>query len=255
MSVLVEGKNSFFIGSQAELLTEERETASEWASKHIKHNPALKWVLGKYVEADNPNSNKQFWALEDLRMSQPTIEHAPMNILHRPRNIVGAFVATEMMYPAEEHSDIVNPFVEALGVFWKYYFPDELKAVEAAHNEGSLFFSMECVADTITCAGENGCESNFKYAGATSPTYCDHLNQHVSIKQLNKPHFLAGALVIPPAKPGWTKASIQSLSTLVQEHADETERVYEELAAAAPHLSPKEWEFQMLKIMEKAHSA
>lgn len=253
MSVLVEGKNSFFIGSQAELLTEERETASAWASKHITHNPALKWVLGKYVEADNANSNKQFWALEDLRLSQPTIEHAPMNILHRPRNIVGAFVATEMVYPTEERA--TNPFVEALGVFWKYYFPDELKQVEKAHNEGSLFFSMECVADSITCSGDGGCEQEFAYAGASSPTYCDHLNQHLSIKQLNKPHFLGGALVIPPGKPGWKKATIESLSTLIEEHAVEAEMAYEQIASELPHLSPKEWEFTMLQVMERARKA
>lgn len=254
MSVLIEGTNSFFIGSQAELLTDERETASEWASKHIHHNPALKWVLGKYVEADNANSNKQYWSLADLQMSQPTIEHAPMNILHRPRNIVGAFVATEMMYPKEDHAEIFNPYIEALGVFWKYYFPTELEAVQRAHDEGSLFFSMECVAESITCSGDNGCQETFDYAGTSSPGYCSHLNDHASIKQLNKPHFLGGALVIPPGKPGWKKASIESLSTLVQEHAAEAEKAYLQISEEFPHLSSKEWEFMMAQILDKAKS-
>lgn len=256
MSVVVKGKNSFFIGSRAELLTTERETASEWASKHIVHNPALRWVLGKFVEADNANLNKQFWTQDDLRMGQPTIQHAPMNMLHRQRDIVGAFVATEMMYPqhAEAAAWESNPFIEALGAMWAYYFPQELAAVEKAHNEGSLFFSMECVAQSITCEGEQGCSNTFDYAGITSPTYCDHLNSHVSIKHLNEPHFLAGALVIPPARPGWARANVKQLSALVKEYAEEAEKAYEEIANELPHLSPKQWEAQMLQLLHRAKS-
>ena len=251
MSVVVRGKNSYFIGARAHLLG-ERETASEWASKHVVHNPALKWILGNFVEADNANFNKHFWTFDDLRLSQPTIQHAPMNVLHRPRDIVGAYVATEMMFPQHEEAAQQHPFIEALGVMWAYYFPEVLKAIEMAHAEGSLFFSMECVAESITCEGEEGCNETFAYAGTTSPTYCDHLNRHVSIKHMNKPHFLAGALVLPPQKPGWGKAHVKELSMLVAEHAEEAERAYDSIAEEFPHLTPKQWEAKMLQVMGAA---
>lgn len=251
MTVVVRGEKSYFLGAQAELLIGDRETDSEWASKHIVHNPALKWILGNFVEADNANSNKHYWTFDDLRLSQPTIQHAPMNVLHRPRDIVGAYVATEMMHPQHE-SVASNPFIEALSVLWAYYFPEVLKAVEVAHSEGSLFFSMECVAETMTCAGEEGCGETFAYAGTTSPTYCDHLNRHISIKHMNKPHFLAGALVIPPARPGWNRANVKELTAMVREHAEESERTYEAIANEFPHLSPKQWEAKMLSIMGAA---
>jgi hypothetical protein len=253
MTVVLEGKNSFFLADRAFLLgVENRELA--WAEKHVVNNPALGWVLGKYVEANRENSNKQFWSLADLQIAQPTITHAPMNLLHDQRTPVGAFVATEMMFPVnDEMAAVQNPYVEALGVMWKYYFPREYQLIEAAHSSGSLYFSMECIADTITCAGENGCSSEFAYAGPISDTYCAHLNRHESTKQLNKPHFLAGALIFPPTRPGWNGAEVHDLSALVKEHQVEAEMAYEGVKSDSPHLSPKEWEVLMAHIVAHAH--
>lgn len=253
MTVVLEGKNSFFIADRAFLIgADNREMA--WAEKHVHSNPALGWVLGKYVEADRENSNKQYWALHDLSLAQPTITHAPMNLLHDPRAVVGAFVATEMLYPTnDELAALLNPYVEALGVFWKYYYPQEYKVVEAAHSSGSLYFSMECVADTITCAGEHGCNQEYAYAGPTSESYCAHLNKHESTKQLNKPHFLAGALIFPPSRPGWNGAEVHDLSELVKEHQVEAELAYEGVKQESPDLSPRQWEALMTQIVAHAH--
>jgi hypothetical protein len=149
MTVVIEGKNSFFLGDRAELLPTDRDLA--WAEQYVKPNPALKYVLGRYVEADRANHNRQYWALNDLLMSQPSIQHAPMNLLHAPRSAVGTFIASEMMYPVagetqENAFEYDNPYIEALGAFWTYYFPQEFKLVEAAHASGNLFFSMECIS-------------------------------------------------------------------------------------------------------------
>lgn len=246
MTILIEGDKSFIISAQAHLISNEREVASNWASKHIKPNPAIKWILGNYVEADKANYNKQFWTYDDLRMAQPTVEHAPLNILHRPKHIVGAFTATEMIYPNNEaaadatsDSPMVgsNPYIEALAAFWTAYFPDELAIVEMAHNQGSLFFSMECVSDTITCAGDNGCGQEFAFKGPKSDTYCAHLNENASIKQLNKPLFLAGALIFPPASPGWGGASINEISNLLAKYEEQVPAIYEAIKAEADHLT------------------
>lgn len=255
MSVAIEGNHSFFIGSRAVLLDPSRDTASSWASAHVQPNPAVKWVLGKYVEADRANNNKQYWYFDDLKKAQPTITHAPMNLNHHAKSIVGAFVATEMMYPVGEGEEAAtqNPYIEALGAMWSYYFPEEYEVVKAAHDEGALFYSMECVAETVTCGGDFGCGETYEYAGRISETYCAHLNEHISWKILNNPHFLAGALIIPPEKPGWSGAEIKELALVVTEQAEQAEAIYASLAQEFPQEEAFQWEERMLSLMARAH--
>lgn len=254
MSVAYEGKNSFFIGSRAMLLDEDRDTASTWATEYIRPNPAVKWILGKYIEADNANNNKQYWTFSDLKEAQPTITHAPMNLNHHSKSIVGAYVATEMLHPTDsDQASVQHPYVEALGVFWSYYFRNEFQAVERAHREGNLFYSMECVAQSITCGGDQGCGQSFDYAGMISDTYCSHVNEFQSWKILNKPHFLGGALIIPPIKPGWNGAEVQELAKTIERNAEQAESIYESLAQEFPEQSPAEWELKMLTLMARAH--
>jgi hypothetical protein len=249
-SVVVEGSNSYFMGAKAFLYNEDNDTASEWASKHIRNNKALKWVLGKYVEADNANSNKQYWTLDDLQLAKPTIDYAPLNMLHQRRYIVGTYVAAEMMYPVsdQENSYSVNPYIEALAAFWKYYFPEELSLVEKAHDEGSLFFSMECVSKTITFVHPDGSEYEFPYAGPRDESY-EGKDTSDAIRRLNEPHFLGGALIIPPERPGWRGATIEELSSLIKEKEEEAQKVYEMVSQESPHLNPEKWEELMLQIM------
>lgn len=244
MTALLRGENSYFMGSRAYLVDDEnRETASDWASKHIKSNPALKWVLGRYVQADTPNNNMQAWHLEDLRMKQPTINNAPMNMVHQAKHIVGSFVANEMIYPIASEASGASPFVETLGVFWKYYFPEEYQAIEEAHSEGSLFFSMECVARTLTFEDPGtGTKEEFAYAGPHHDSYGDWNENRNAIRWLNDPHFLAGALIVPPVRPGWSNAEIKSLSSYVDDHQSVVESLYMDVAAEAPHLSEKQIE-------------
>lgn len=249
MSIFVEGKSSFFVSTQAFVLGEKTHEVA-WAERSTTDNPAFKYILGKYVEADKANSNKQFWTFAELSSAQSTILNTPLNMLHAPRAIVGHFVDAEMMHPTEAGEE--NPFIEALSVFYQFYFPQELKAVEAAHAEGKLFYSMECVSESITCAGEAGCGNEFAYMGPIHKTYCSHLNEHSSTKQLNKPHFLAGALIIPPVLPGWKNAKVKELSELIKEQAAEAEAAYEGISEEFPHLSPKEWEAMMAMCMSMA---
>jgi hypothetical protein len=258
MTVLVEGDNSYFLGTQALLLDDSRDVASSWASEHIVSNQAIKWVLGKYVEADNANYNGQFWTLADLQMKKPTILHSPMNMNHQAKKIVGAFVAAEMMYPRALNEDAQSaevsqhPYIETLGAFWKYYFPNELDIVERAFAEGECFLSMECVSSTVTCAGADGCGMTFQYDGPRSASYCEHLLGPSAVKQLNDPHFLAGALIIPPAQPGWGGAEVKELSKLIQENAAAAEQVHDQLVEEMPHLSWKQVEQMMLALLMQA---
>jgi hypothetical protein len=255
MTILFEGKDRFVFSAAAKILQDDREVAAEWAGKHVRKNPALKWIVGKYVEADRANSNNQFWSFADLRMAQPSVDYAPLNILHRPKHIVGSFVATEMVYPNAEGAaeQQGHPYIEALAAFWKLYFPEEFQIVEAAHNAGSLYFSMECVSQSVTCAGESGCGKEFAYAGPKSPSYCEHLNHSVSIKQLNQPHFLAGALIVPPERPGWKGAEVKEISRIVDANADLVEQIYKDLASSGAE--EEEFESLMLEHLKVADVA
>ncbi len=291
MTTWLEGKRSLFLGAQAVLFDNTHETAASWATPHVITNPAYAYVLGRFVEADRANSNRQLFALGDLQMARPTITHAPMNMNHSYRRVVGAYVATDLIYPTEGAAGAMpdadmkkkcpdcegpmgpddkkkcadcmkaapakmtgeaagdqglNPYIEALGVFWKHYFPEEYALVEAAHAEGRLYYSMECVPGSIQCAGPDGCGEHFQYAGQQSPTYCEHLNQHTSDKLLIDPHFTAGAILVPPVQPGWANADIHSL---VAKHAELAERIYDGVASELSHLDPREWEMLMTELL------
>lgn len=282
------------MGAQAFLLEDDREMASTWAAPYVHHNPAHKWVLGRFVEADKANRNRQLFTLDGLRMKNPTIAHAPMNMNHQASKIVGAYVASELLYPTgpvEDASEVVNcplcgeplasgqvegedplctkcgsdkkkmsafletaaldlnPYIEALAVFWRHQFPREYLAVEEAHAEGKLFYSMECMPSDVQCVGDGGCGKEFAYAGRVSDTYCSHINSMTSDKLLINPHFTAGALIIPPVNPGWTHADVHSL---VAGHELMAQNLYDDVQQEFPHLSPKEWEGLMAELLVMA---
>jgi hypothetical protein len=246
MTILTENENTFTLTSQAILIEDSRDVASSWASKHITSNPAFKWVLGKYVEADNANSNGQYWTLKDLQLNGPTISHTPMNIGHQAQRIVGSFVASDLIYPEFANS---NPYIEALGVMWKYYFPESVRQVEAAFEQGSLFLSMECLGETVTCGGPDGCGETFPYQGPMSNSYCTHIQERASYRQLNNPIFVGGALVVPPFSPGWKGAEVTDVA---QERAT---AIYEDLKKQSPHLSEQSLEATAIYLAAEKQDA
>lgn len=254
MTFLVEGTHSHFLGTTAELVDSE-VTQSAWASKHITSNPALKWVVAKYIEANNPNRNGQMWQLNDLRMARPTIAHAPMNVDHRANYIIGTFVDSEMMYPtSSDAAENQFPYIEVVGCIWKAYASKALDDIERAYEAASLFTSMECVAESVTCASEGACGQTFPYAGPWSDTYCDCMQHPGRIQQMNNPHFLAGAMILPPNRPGWGGAEVKAIAALVKQYADDAEKIYAAVSAEAPHLDSKDWEARMLAILQQSHT-
>jgi hypothetical protein len=252
MTVWVEGEHSFFLGAKASLIEDNHEVAANWASDFVVPNPAYSWILGRFVESDKANNNRQLFSLKGLQMAKPSIQHAPMNMNHSNRRVVGAFVASELLYPTvpdgEEaaESASLNPYIESLAVVWKHYFPDEYVEIARAHHEGALYYSMECVPSHVQCTGEGGCEETFEYAGRISPTYCEHLNKTTSDKYLINPWFTAGACIVPPVRPGWANADVHSL---VSRQVELAERIHDGIADEMPHLSAAEWEGLMTEFM------
>lgn len=249
-----EGKNRFYFGARAHLIENDREMASDWAVPHIVHNPAHAWVIGRFVEADRANNNKQYFRLGDLQVAQPTITYAPMNINHSWRNIVGAYTASELVYPtgeaAAESDDGLNPFIESLGVVWKYYFPDEFRLVQAANSQGKLFFSMEAIPESLSTIGGSDDEASYPYEGRISPNYPSEINERsCSGIVLNKPHFTGGALIIPPVNPGWSNADVTQVAKYMGDSLREAEKAYEEISMAAPDLAAQQWEAMMDELL------
>lgn len=251
MTVLVEGESSYFLGAKAEILRDDVEMA--WAEKYVTHNPALKYILGKFVEADKANSNRQLFELDSLRAAQPSMIFAPMNINHSPHRIVGSFVGSELMHPKGEGASAdQNPYLEALGAFWAAHFADEYALVEAAFKQDSLFYSMECVPAALRCVGESSCGQEFAYAGMASPTYCSHINERSSDRLLVNPHFTGGALIVPPVKPGWSQANITSL---VAKDTDKAEGVMADVKCEMAHLGENQWTWIMGVLLQQASSS
>lgn len=230
----------------ASLVEESDGREIAWAQPHIVRQPDVRWILGNFVQAEKPNSNGHIVETADLRDAMRTIPHKPLNVNHAANRRVGTYTAAEMVYPlGEEAAAEQPPIVEALAAFWHYYEPELWPTVQMAHRSGNLFFSMETVPSTITCRGKGsfeGCGATFEYAGRQSSTYCDHLNEVCSRKVLHKPQYTAGALIIPPVRPGWKEASVKEVSAFVEERAEEAEVLYREVATEAPQGNPASWE-------------
>lgn len=242
----IEGERSFHLGARADLLPDDKEIAAHWASSHIHPNLAHSYVVGRFVESDKGNLNRQLLSLDGIQLAKPTLQNAPMNMNHNARRVVGSYIATEMMFPTQESADdesVLNPFLEALGVVWKSYFPEEYRDIAKAHAEGSLYFSMETVPERVQC---QGCMEEFAYAGPQSATYCSHINDREADRLLINPHFVGGALVIPPAKPGWANAAIKSLASQEIEHLEAQGE------SEFSHLTPNEWQGLMSEIIQIA---
>jgi len=236
------------------LLPQDRDIAGHWAQDLVSGNPAFRYIVGKYIEADNPNRNMQQWVLADLPEAQGSIKNSPLNVLHRQQHIVGSFLGSELLYPkGGDSADEINPFIEALSAFWAACFPDEMKVVEKAHNQGSLFYSMECIGESMTFIRPDGTRSKeMPYVGAHSDKYGEDGANPENIRQINKPLFLGGALIFPPKRPGWKDAKIYQVADLVEANQQEAEDLYITFEAGSPHLDSDVWESMMLEVLTSA---
>ena len=243
MTFFVEKDNSLYVTTSAQLLTDVEEANHfSWAKDHVTDNAAYRWIVAKYVEADRANQNGQYWTFEDLVEARQTITNSPMNLLHHRKQVVGTWVANEMIYPLDEAGEETgHPYIEVLGALWRYPFPDESAAIEDFYSQGQLFVSMECVCDTITFKAD-GKEETYDYVGPSHPSYGNIQKASGVIKQLNKPHFLGGALVFPPTNPGWKGAHVTNM-------AKDNSETMSAAAVAYPHLNEKEIRNLVLSIV------
>lgn len=87
----------WLIGNARKITAEDQvdraDSFGDWEIE--KSNPMLMWIAGNFVEADKPNSNKQFWHKDELALSEYTIKYAPLNMVHKTKQPVGFYLATK----------------------------------------------------------------------------------------------------------------------------------------------------------------
>jgi hypothetical protein len=132
---------------------------------------------------------------------------------------------------------------------WKEFFPYETRMVEMASQSGLLFWSMECQSKTIRCETSDdgkwtGCgkEYPFEQWAQRPETLCDHMREKSSQRHFVQPRYNAGAVIVPPVKPGWREAKAQ-----VREHAEMLAAMHYAEAAAQADIPDD----QLVSLMEQ----
>lgn len=138
--------------------------------------------------------------------------------------------------------------IQTLAGLWRHIFPKDAAQVDDANRAGLLAMSMECSGSHLRCAGPNGCGKEFVYRAVD--THCEHLRDRASIRHIVNPVFRGGAIIVPPARPGWSGATATVLDPEVMKEAaafaEHTEKQYLEAAQAVDgELTTAHWETLM----------
>lgn len=184
------------------------ETARQVAASG---NTGFLYLHGRFVEADNANDNGAYWSSEDLQLAQRSVAGGPLNWLHEETHIVGTLLDGRFVDRQAAAEWGVGAHIQSTAAMWRFLFPKESDIVEKAAADSNLYYSMECVSETVTCLdrpGRPGCGEEFAYPDFLGRRACAHLNQRQSAARFNQPLFLGGALIVPPVRPGWANADV-----------------------------------------------
>lgn len=233
-----------------------------------KSSPFIQWIAGDFVEAENPNSNTQFWSAGDLELAEYSIRYAPLNMVHKFRQPIGFYAATKVVKLDKKDAAVKLAKVEevegslkiqALSGLWSHIFPFEAAQVEAADDAGLLFYSMECRGTHLVCGtdeakGLKGCGQKFDYMQVD--THCEHLLERSSVRHIVSPTFRGGAIIVPPVRPGWKNAHASVLEEAVMQeaaaYAEQNEKAYNQLTADGVDISATAWE-QLMAMAIRAN--
>lgn len=197
-----------YAAARAQIISEDqvrREYAFALDAKELNKN--FLWISGRYVQGEQANRNGQFWTTEDLKAGEYSVKYTPLNVLHEFTRPVGVIVETKMVYREGSGEGKLLPEIQALSAVWAHNFPEVAQAAREAHSRGQLWYSMECVAESRQCLT---CNEQFAWA---STELCEHLSSsRVAPRRFINPEFLGGALIFPPAKPGWKDADIEEVA-------------------------------------------
>lgn len=258
-TLVTETNGRLFFTNQARVVHAYEDVSTDLAAatnfEIDKASPFLKWIVGDFVEADNPNSNTQFWTKDDLAIGEYSIKYSPLNMLHKQTTPVGFFLSTRTIDLTNNATATAgvegSAKIEALSAMWSHVFPFEAALVDQADELGALFYSMECRGTHLHCAGPDGCDKSFDYMAAE--THCQHLKERTSIRHIVNPTFRGGALIIPPTRPGWKSAEAHVYSDAIREeasrYAEMAETSFNQANSTGSDLSAEAWESLMAQIV------
>jgi hypothetical protein len=215
-----------FITGPAHVLPQDVQAKWEHASKA---NENFLYIQGRFVEADAPNGNKALWTSEGLALGQPTVANGPLNLLHDETRIIGVINDSHLVEASdgqqrEAAAAVLNTHIVAQAVVWKFLFPRETAAIQAASDRGQLWYSMECASRSVTCM-TCGTEMSHNEGVERNGRACGHVREGSAVRRFNEPTFLGGAVIMPPALPGWARADAKVMkeAASVAERAGLTE--------------------------------
>ena len=144
-----------------------------------------------------------------------------------------------------------RPYIAAASAVWKWVHPEKVAAIESAHDQGKLYYSMECIGRAIACTTDEtheGCGKEFDYVTAMlSPEKtCAHIASRSSARRIVDPSFLGGAVIVPPVQPGWGEARLEVMR--------QASSLAEQTAASVGDLTASEWERLMAAVVSFATS-
>jgi hypothetical protein len=215
--------------------------------EEIAADPMLT-ISGRFVGGEEPNRNNAFWSAGDLELSAARVAKGPLNWLHEARHIIGSitsadYVAARTPEAAEEDGAPSQPHITATAGIWRWIYPDEAYVVQNASDQNMLWYSMECISGEVACAGEAGCGNTTTYAAYLAGSGCDHIRERSTVRHFKNPTFLGGAVIVPPARPGWANADVKVMKT-AQALA---ETAFE--SAGRPDIPASTWEQMMGQLV------
>jgi hypothetical protein len=147
-TLLIERNNRLFLANTARVVrsredvTDDFAAAADWDFDAKSGSPFIKWIAGDFVEADNPNQNKQFWTKDDLAMGEYSIKYAPLNMLHKQRQPVGFFASTRTIDLSDKANFTDMALKKPADGMHRFVHPKHLKG----NTTFTLYGGSSCVA-------------------------------------------------------------------------------------------------------------
>lgn len=236
-SFLFERNGRVYAGGRAQVIEpgDTREMAFAFDTKNLNSN--YLWISGRYVQGEQANRNGQFWSTDDLKSGEASLKFGPLNVLHKWEQAVGVFVETKLVHREAEVTATAGekaptkllPEIQALSLVWGHNFPQVAQAARDAHAVKKLWYSMECIGTAKQCLT---CNNTYEWSAAEM---CAHLStSRTSPRRFIDPVFLGGALIFPPAAPGWQDADIEEVARAALEYADREEGLGVDVSKLTP---------------------
>lgn len=187
------------------------EAAETW-QRRTDAAPHMKWVAGRYVEAEQANRNGALWSAGDLQFGALGVRGGPLNWLHEADKVIGTLAEAEMVLPSTEAAATERPYIATLAALWPWVRPNEVAHFVEQAQAGKAYQSMECIAEAVECGS---CGSQFPYAQTVQKpsTICAHIRERSATRRFINPSFLGAGTIVAPVSPGWANAHVTLMPT------------------------------------------